>query len=61
LINNGKILKFIDKNSPILEGFVLGRIKKEKWINNGIVSTRIDKDSSLPEGFVFGRIKKAKA
>jgi hypothetical protein len=59
-INDGKFMKFIDKNSSIPEGWCKGRIKlniTKKWYNNGIVERCFNVTQNIAEEWKLGRLK----
>jgi hypothetical protein len=60
-INDGKIMKFIDKNCSIPEGWSRGRIKlniTKKWYNNGIIEKCFDVTQNITNEWKIGRLKK---
>lgn len=60
-INNGKVMKFIDKNLLVPDGWVRGRIKQNvtrKWYNNGKIEKCFNIFSqNIPDEWEKGRLK----
>lgn len=60
-INDGNVMKFIDKGCVIPEGWVRGRIKKnvvKKWYNNGIEEKCFDITKEISNEWKKGRLLK---
>jgi len=60
-INDGNVMKFIDKNSAIPEGWIRGRIKddvKRKWYNNNEIEKCFNINEYISEQWKPGRLKK---
>jgi hypothetical protein len=60
-INDGKTMKFIDKNCSIPDGWTRGRIKlntNKKWYNNGIIEKCFDVTQNISKEWNKGRLIK---